>query len=88
MWGSDFPHEEGTFPHTREALSLTYSGMDADEVALMVGVNAAAAYGFDLQQLRLLAAEVGPPVDQIAKGIDAVPDSTSLAFEPRPAGVS
>jgi predicted TIM-barrel fold metal-dependent hydrolase len=88
MWGSDFPHEEGTFPHTRDALSLTYSGMDPAEVALMVGVNAAGVYGFDLEQLALLAAEFGPKVDRIANGIDVVPDSTSLAFEPRPAGVS
>jgi predicted TIM-barrel fold metal-dependent hydrolase len=88
MWGSDFPHEEGTFPHTREALSHTYSGMDTGEVAQMVGVNAAHVYGFDLSQLRPLAAEIGPAMDQVAASIDELPESTSLAFEPRPAGVS
>ncbi len=88
MWGSDFPHEEGTFPHTREALSHTYSGLDAGEVAQMVGVNAAGVYGFDLDRLRPLAAEIGPEMDQVATSIDELPESTSLAFEPRPAGVS
>jgi predicted TIM-barrel fold metal-dependent hydrolase len=88
MWGSDFPHEEGTYPHTCQALSHTYSGIDVGEVRRMVGLNAADVYGFDLGQLRPLAAEMGPRVDEIARGIDVVPESTSLAFEPRPAGVS
>ena len=51
MWGSDFPHEEGTFPFTREALANAYSGVDPAEVALMVGGNAAHVYGFDLHRL-------------------------------------
>jgi predicted TIM-barrel fold metal-dependent hydrolase len=88
MWGSDFPHEEGTFPHTREALANTYSGIDPGEVTQMVGVNAARVYGFDLAHLQPLGAEIGPEVEQVARGIDQVPESTSLAFEPRPAGVS
>ena len=48
MWGSDFPHDEGTFPHTREALAHAFAGIDRSEVAAMVGGNAAQVYGFDL----------------------------------------
>ncbi len=88
MWGSDFPHEEGTFPYTREALANTYSGMDRAEVAKMVGANAAEVYGFELERLEPLAAEIGPEVEQVARGIDRVPESISLAFETRSAGVS
>ena len=88
MWGSDFPHEEGTFPYTREALAHTYSGMDQREVAKMVGANAAKVYRFDLEQLAPLAAEIGPEVERVAGGIDRVPETISLAFEPRSAGVS
>ena len=88
MWGSDFPHEEGTFPYTREALANTYSGMDPGEVAKMIGANAAGVYGFDLAPLEPLAAEIGPEIAQVARGIDQVPESISLAFEPRRAGVS
>jgi predicted TIM-barrel fold metal-dependent hydrolase len=88
MWGSDFPHEEGTFPHTREALANTYGGMGPSEVAKMIGGNAASLYGFDLEQLAVLAAEIGPEVAQVAAGIDHVPETLSLAFEPRSAGVS
>ncbi len=43
MWGSDYPHIEGTFPHTSQALRHTFAGVDPDEVARMLGVNAARA---------------------------------------------
>ncbi len=88
MWGSDFPHEEGTFPFTREALAHTYSGMDPIEVARMVGGNAAEVYGFDLEQLDPIAAEIGPEVAQVAQPIGGRPESQSLAFEPRSATLS
>jgi predicted TIM-barrel fold metal-dependent hydrolase len=83
MWGSDFPHEEGTFPFTREALSNTYSGMDPDEVTRMVGGNAAYVYGFDLDRLDQIAATIGPEVAMVAEPISQRPDTVSRAFVPR-----
>jgi predicted TIM-barrel fold metal-dependent hydrolase len=88
MWGSDFPHEEGTFPHSRQSLAYTYAGVDPTEVAHMVGINAAGVYGFDLRNLAALAARIGPGVDEVGAGIDRIPETSSLAFEPRPASVS
>ena len=89
MWGSDFPHDEGTYPHSTEALANTYAGIDPSEVALMVGHTAAAVYGFDLALLRPIADRIGPPVATVAAGIDAVPESTtSFAFGPRSVGVA
>jgi hypothetical protein len=88
MWGSDFPHEEGTFPHSREALAHTYAGMDPTEVARMVGGNAADVYGFDLHELAKLASRLGPEVDMVRAGINDIPETSSLAFGPRLASVS
>lgn len=88
MWGSDFPHEEGTFPFSREALAHTYAGVDSDDVTKMVGHNAAHVYGFDVEHLGLLAAKLGPEVAEVAAGINCVPETPSLAFTPRSAGVS
>jgi predicted TIM-barrel fold metal-dependent hydrolase len=89
MWGSDFPHDEGTFPHTREALAHTYTGIDPQEVAKMVGENAAAVYGFDLHALRQVAERIGPEVAAVHAGIDAVPaGASSFAFGPRTVGVA
>src|SRR5580658_1431596 len=88
MWGSDFPHEEGTFPHSRESLAYTYAGVDRAEVVRMVGANAAALYQFELENLRSLAAQIGPEVGKVEAGIELIPETVSLAFEPRSASVS
>jgi hypothetical protein len=87
MWGSDFPHDEGTYPHTREAIAHTFAGVPEIEVSQMVGANAARLYGFDLDALAPHARN-GPRVDEVNRGLDRIPDSTSLAFEPRATGVA
>ena len=87
MWGSDFPHDEGTYPHSREAIANTFAGVPESEVAQMVGGTAAKLYGFDLDALTQYATN-GPIIDQVAHGIEEMPDSTSLAFEPRSWGVA
>jgi predicted TIM-barrel fold metal-dependent hydrolase len=66
MWGSDYPHSEGTHPYTMEALRFTFAGVEPSEVAAMLGTNAARAYGFDLDALAQLAAELGPSVADVA----------------------
>ena len=66
MWGQDYPHAEGTYPYTTEALRNTFADVPTDEVAAMVGENAARFYGFDLDALAPIAARVGPTVDEIA----------------------
>ena len=65
LWGSDYPHIEGTWPHTRERLQQVFSGVSREEVARMLGGNAARVYGFDEAVLAPLAAEFGPPVASI-----------------------
>ncbi len=89
MWGSDFPHDEGTFPHSREALAHTFAGIDPVDVARMVGGNAAEVYGFDLAALQPVTDRIGPEVAAVFAGIDTVPaHTTSFAFGPRTVGVS
>ena len=60
MWGSDYPHAEGTWPHTKEKLEQTFAGIPQDEIALMVGGNAAKVYGFDPEVLAPLVDRIGP----------------------------
>jgi hypothetical protein len=84
MWGADYPHSEGTWPFSREALRVAFAGEDPDVVQRCVGTNAADLYGFDLAFLEPLAATVGPLVEEIAEpiGADAYPTrSTSNAFD-------
>jgi predicted TIM-barrel fold metal-dependent hydrolase len=66
MWGADFPHHEGTAPHTALALRGSLSSCTEDEVRQILAGSAAAVYGADLEFLRGIADRVGPTVDEIA----------------------
>jgi len=84
MWGSDFPHSEGTHPYTAEALRYTFAGVDEWEVEQMLGTNCARAYGFDVDALRPLADEIGPLKSAVATplGADEFPeDALSPALD-------
>ena len=50
MWGSDYPHDEGTFPHSREVIERTFKDVPEDEKRKIVGENAAKLYGFSVNQ--------------------------------------
>ena len=81
MWGSDYPHDEGTTPYSREGLRIAYAGVPSQEVAAMVGGNAARVYGFDLSLLDAVAAKHGPLVSEVAEPLTHVPPgATSPAF--------
>jgi predicted TIM-barrel fold metal-dependent hydrolase len=59
-WGSDYPHPEGSWPVTREQMLETFRGLPEDDVAAMLGGNAARFYGFDVEKLAPHVARVGP----------------------------
>jgi predicted TIM-barrel fold metal-dependent hydrolase len=81
MWGQDYPHIEGTYPYTREALRGSFAGLPSDEVRQMVGGNAVDVYGFDLDVLQSVADRIGPTVAEIDVPLERVPaDSRSIAF--------
>lgn len=70
MWGSDYPHMEGSHPFTREHLRMTFAGVPEDEIQQIVGLNAAKVYAFDLEQLASVAARVGPTKAEITTPLD------------------
>jgi predicted TIM-barrel fold metal-dependent hydrolase len=74
MWGTDYPHLEGTQPYTREALRATFSGVPEPEVRAIVGGNAASLYDFDLRALQPLVDRIGPTVAEVAVPLERVPD--------------
>jgi predicted TIM-barrel fold metal-dependent hydrolase len=73
MWGSDYPHLEGTWPHTLDALRTTFGGMAEDEVRRILGGNALATFAFDADRLRAAAEKVGPRLEDVAGGASAWP---------------
>ncbi|HEX5613780.1 MAG TPA: amidohydrolase family protein [Acidimicrobiia bacterium] len=86
MWGSDYPHNEGTFPYTREHLRQLFSDTDPTELQQLLAGNAAALYDFDLDALAPLAANVGPTVAELAQPLDELPDDPNEALLKAAAG--
>ncbi|WTW98062.1 amidohydrolase [Streptomycetaceae bacterium NBC_01309] len=81
LWGSDYPHDEGTYPYTRESLRRSFPGVDPADLRRMLAGNAAEVYGFDLDVLDGYAAACGPTYAEIAEPLGTVPsDSNSPAF--------
>jgi predicted TIM-barrel fold metal-dependent hydrolase len=67
LWGSDYPHAEGTYcfprregdlPTTKLALRHTFSGLPERAVRRMAGENAVDVYNFDVSKLQEVAARI------------------------------
>jgi predicted TIM-barrel fold metal-dependent hydrolase len=44
MWGSDYPHPDGTFPNSRTFLADAFPGLDEDDKSLIIGGSAMRLY--------------------------------------------
>jgi predicted TIM-barrel fold metal-dependent hydrolase len=80
MWGSDYPHDEGTYPYTREHLRALFHDTDPAELRRLLAGNVAELYEFDLDALAPLAAEYGPTVDEIATPLTEMPENPNEAL--------
>jgi predicted TIM-barrel fold metal-dependent hydrolase len=80
LWGNDYPHYEGCYPHSRENMRLAFAQVDPVEVRKILGENAAKLYGFDLEALRPRAERVGITPALVATPLDEIPDSTCPTF--------
>jgi predicted TIM-barrel fold metal-dependent hydrolase len=65
MWGSDYPHLEGTWPNTMKALNETFALYPEQEIRDILGLNAANAYGFDVAALGPVAERIGPTLSAV-----------------------
>jgi len=50
MWGNDYPHHEGTWPHSAEAIERTMGGLSDAARAKVLGLNAARLFGFEVRE--------------------------------------
>lgn len=80
MWGSDYPHDEGTAPFTREHLRQLFSGWSEPDLRRFLAGEAGDVYGFDLDALQPMVDEWGPTVDEISKPLSELPDSPNEAL--------
>lgn len=80
MWGSDYPHDEGTYPFTREHLRQLFHDTDPDELQQLLGGNAARLYGFDMDALAPLAQKYGPTVAELSQPLAELPENPNEAL--------
>jgi len=88
LWGSDYPHLEGTFVYpdgrdmpsvTRLSLRNTFCDVAPEHILQMVGQNAIDVYGLDAGVLQGIAREIdAPTLDELRTPIDAVPEGASV----------
>ena len=81
LWGNDYPHYEGCYPYSRENMRLAFSDVTRSEVRMMLGENAAALYGFDLEALTPAAEQVGIMPGMVETPLEEIPDSLCPTFQ-------
>jgi predicted TIM-barrel fold metal-dependent hydrolase len=50
LWANDYPHHEGTWPHSAEAIERKMGHLRDDSRAKMLGLNAARMFRFDIPE--------------------------------------
>ena len=80
MWGSDYPHDEGTYPYTALSLRQLFSEWPEAELRKVLSDNAAAMYGFDLGALAAPASRLGPTVAEIREPLTELPEHPNEAL--------
>ena len=66
MWGTDYPHPEGTWPTTKSQMIESFRGIPEPEIRAMLGENAAGLYGFDVEKLAPLVDRIGPKLSDFS----------------------
>lgn len=60
LWGSDYPHFEGSWPRSKELIERALADVPDTDRRAILSENAAALYGFDLAELDRIGQTVGP----------------------------
>ena len=67
MWGTDYPHPEGSWPNTVERLETDFVDVSIEDARLLLGDNAIECYRLDREALAAVAATVGPTPAQLGQ---------------------
>jgi len=89
MWGSDYPHTEGTWQHPepddevesfgRVSLRHTFADIPADATVAMIGENAVRVYGLDRATLQQVAVRIeAPTLHDLGEPVDRVPAGAGM----------
>ena len=88
LWGTDYPHLEGTFVYrderalpsvTRLSLRNTFCDVPTADARRMIGENAIEVYNLDRDALQQIAEQIDALTDEeLATPIDAIPEGASI----------
>jgi predicted TIM-barrel fold metal-dependent hydrolase len=81
MWGTDYPHPEGSWPNTAVKLKTDFCDVPVEETRQLLGGTAARVYGFDLDALQVVADRIGPTPYDLGQdpSLAADPDAPASA---------
>jgi predicted TIM-barrel fold metal-dependent hydrolase len=57
LWANDYPHHEGSWPHSAAAIERTMGGLTDAERARILGLNSAEVFGFEIPERYLAHAD-------------------------------
>jgi predicted TIM-barrel fold metal-dependent hydrolase len=81
LWGSDYPHREGTYPFTREHLRRSFHTWKEADLRKIFSENISNVYKIDLGPLAAIADRIGPTKEEIAIPLEEIPEGAmSVAF--------
>ena len=70
LFGTDFPHVEGTWPNTRQWIQAAFQGVPETEARKILGENAMRVFGLDGAKLDAIAAKIGPTPAELFADVD------------------
>jgi predicted TIM-barrel fold metal-dependent hydrolase len=82
-FGRDFPHPEGTWPHTKQWLRAAFAGVPEHDARLLLGENLIRFLGLDRERLAELARRIGPSIDDVIGNASDVRDELIRSFDVR-----
>jgi len=59
LWANDYPHHEGSWPHSAQTIERTMGHLSDQERAKILGLNAAEIFGFDVPEHQQITAFQG-----------------------------
>ena len=65
MWGTDYPHPEGSWPNTVHRLENDFQDVSIEDTRRLLGLNAIECYDLDVEGLTTVANRVGPTPEKL-----------------------
>jgi predicted TIM-barrel fold metal-dependent hydrolase len=65
IFGTDYPHPEGTWPNTKQWIQMTFAGVPETEARKILGENAIRCYGLDRDKIAAIAAKIAPAPSEV-----------------------